>query len=70
MLTRLRTKVRKAPEAGLCDFVTVAPIGSVLEYRHQTLGGIVQKEAAQSRGGAGGLCGLRLLCKGLSPAGY
>lgn len=41
MLTRLRTKVRKAPEAGLCDFITVAPIGSVLGYRHQTLGGIV-----------------------------
>ena len=41
MLTRLRTKVRKAPETGLCDFITVTPIGFVLGYRHQTLGGIV-----------------------------
>ena len=41
MLTRLRTKVRKAPEPGLCDFITVTPIGFVVGYRHQTLGGIV-----------------------------
>ena len=28
------------------------------------------KKAAQSRGGPVSLCGLRLLCEGLSPAGH